>query len=412
MKQVRELAVPKGNVRVSVGQGEHDVSERAQALVDALRLLETRSLGARPRQPLASREVHEVERAVHRLTGRVDAVQVQREHHVRTARVLVHVRLGGGPYRLRLLHELGHLPGVGHLHRLETGHGGAAVGVVLHVVLGLRGDLLRHQQILDVLVVNLNHGGADRERRRGHASVLLSSLHRGVPRLEDLLDGPRNQTAVVVEVEILALILRFAGFPARVAAEHRVRLSRPRLAVGEYANLVPVQRRLHEVRDLLEHLALPAVLAEHAVKVKVESLGAAGGRNLHPSPRHLAHRVNLQQRLVHVLTAAHLVRPRVLVVRGRADAAEHADVPLQFLHRVVQRAPDDGRLPQLSLALRQEPLELVQPRLVVPRRLLALVEAGGGGGGLGDGVAELGPRRRQRVALLVVLLPEHLQPFL
>ena len=102
----------------------------------------------------------------------------------------------------------------------------------------------------------------------------------------------------------------------------------------------------------------------------------------------------------------------MFVVRGGPDAAEDADVPLELLHRVVQRPADDGRLAKLSLALRQEPFEFVKSSFVVLRGLLPLVEAGRRGGRLRDGVAELSPRRRERVALLIVLLPEHLQPFL
>ena len=157
---------------------------------------------------------------------------------------------------------------------------------------------------------------------------------------------------------------------------------------------------------------MAAVRAKHAVEVEVEVLGTAGWCDLHPPARHLAEAVDLQQGLVHVLAASHGVGGRMFVVRGRPDAAEDADVPLELLHRVVQRPADDGSLAKLSLALRQEPFEFVKSSFVVLRGLLPFVEAGRGGGRLRDGVAELSPRRRERVALLVVLLPEHLQPFL
>ena len=57
-------------------------------------------------------------------------------------------------------------------------------------------------------------------------------------------------------------------FSLRLVAEHRVRLPGARLAVGKQAHLVPVQGGLHELRHLLEHLALRRVGAEDAIKLK------------------------------------------------------------------------------------------------------------------------------------------------
>ena len=174
----------------------------------------------------------------------VHAVQVKREDHVRPAGVFVHVRLGGAPKRLRFLHQLRNLPRVGHLHGLEPSHGGPAVGVVLDVVLGLGAHLLRDEQVLDVLVVNLNHRRGDGQARRFDTAVLLRRFQRGVARFENLLDRPRYQPARVVKVEVPVLVLGFTLRAARVAAEHGVRLTRTRLPCEQNTPSVklPVQR--------------------------------------------------------------------------------------------------------------------------------------------------------------------------
>lgn len=72
--------------------------------------------------------------------------------------------------------------------------------------------------------------------------------------LEDLLDGPGDHTDVL-------------GLP--VAALHGEGLAGAGLAVGEHAHVVAVDGGLHELADLLEHVALRRRGLEHAVELEL-----------------------------------------------------------------------------------------------------------------------------------------------
>ena len=52
-------------------------------------------------------------------------------------------------------------------------------------------------------------------------------------------------------------------------ALHRVRLARARLAVGEDTGVVPIQRRLHKVPNVLKDGGLVGLWAEHAIEFEV-----------------------------------------------------------------------------------------------------------------------------------------------
>ena len=231
---------------------------------------------------------------------------------MRPRRVVVHQRRRRGSRRLRALHERVHLRRRFDARGAQTSHRRVAALIVLDVVLDRRRPA---QQILDVFVVNLHH-------RRRHAEfgwigaavrAFLRLARGGVASLENLLDGSRNQTPSGIVRGVLFRGRRVAARRLRTlfrlrlssfSAEHGVRLSRSRLSVGEDAHLVSVQRRAHEVRNFLKHLALSRRLAEDAVKGKLERFRPARGRHLEPSTRPLASSRRSKERLVAVLPAA------------------------------------------------------------------------------------------------------------
>jgi hypothetical protein len=67
-----------------------------------------------------------------------------------------------------------------------------------------------------------------------------------------------------------------AALLAGAAAEHGVRLAGTRLAIGKEAHLVAVQRGLHQLTHLREHVRLRRLRVEHAVvreRVRRAALG-------------------------------------------------------------------------------------------------------------------------------------------
>mmetsp|Transcript_8760 Transcript_8760/g.36704 ORF Transcript_8760/g.36704 Transcript_8760/m.36704 type:complete len:581 (+) Transcript_8760:948-2690(+) len=178
----------------------------------------------------------------------------------------------------------------------------------------------RVQEIAHLFVVNLDV--------RGVQLVRPALLGVRLGRFDNLGDGARNHAAVL---GVRALL-----------AEHGVRLARARLAVREQAHLVPVQRALHELRNLLEDLLLLRLEAEHLVE------GEHGG--VAETIRHgdgvAVHGANRRRRGVR---------------RGGADGAraerrpgarEDAHVAAQFLDLVVHGAAKLVSLHELALQRR------------------------------------------------------------
>jgi hypothetical protein len=119
-------------------------------------------------------------------------------------------------------------------------------------------------------------------------------------------------------------ICKYAHVEAWAADEHRVH-------VDNHSNCT-IRNALRELRDLLKHVRLRRRGLEHAVERKLPRLLAR-----------LAHRV-LRRALQHDLAALEPVGERELrglaVLEQRAHAAEHADVALELLDGVVERAPE------------------------------------------------------------------------
>mmetsp|Transcript_5296 Transcript_5296/g.21399 ORF Transcript_5296/g.21399 Transcript_5296/m.21399 type:complete len:336 (+) Transcript_5296:823-1830(+) len=195
-------------------------------------------------------------------------------------------------------------------------------------------------------------------------------------------------------------------------AEHGVRLARARLAVREDAHLVPVQRAGHQVRDILEHLLLARARVENAVEGKVHGLLLLPGlRDAQRSARRFARSRDFEERLGVVFAASRRCGIHVFArvcVHG-PNAAKNADVPLEFLHLVMQRAPDDGVLANLKILREHQSLEFGAPRLELLRASLLLLRAAREGRRAGGGLRELSTSRRQRRALLLVRHAKRLQ---
>mmetsp|Transcript_4360 Transcript_4360/g.12821 ORF Transcript_4360/g.12821 Transcript_4360/m.12821 type:complete len:581 (-) Transcript_4360:1502-3244(-) len=351
LQQPGELAVPVRNVRVAVVDRHDDIPEGAQALVDALGLLEPVAGGLGLGEPLASSEIYEVENAIHALTqGLVGALDVQPEHEVASARVLV--ALGGGDTANGhcLVQKGVHLVHGSDLDIRHVGDRGLPLLVMLHGVLLPSWQLLLPEEVLVLLVVDLHHGHADGVL----PALLLHLLAAG----EDLLEGPWDHPRSL-----------------RVS-DHGVGLAATRLAIGKDADLIAIQGALDELRDLLEHLLLGSILLERPVKVKV-IVGLAVARPL------LALRVGgqvelkalsgllalrgvgngwdaLGQLLVHLLLAQ---RPR---------PAEHSDVALELQNLVVQLLPQRFPIVDLLLSL---PQQLVLHVQLLHHALVLLLDA-------------------------------------
>ena len=91
------------------------------------------------------------------------------------------------------------------------------------------------------------------------------------------------------------------------------------------------------------------------------------------------------------------------------NAAKNADVPLEFLHLIMQRAPDDGVLANLEILRLHQSLELSASRLELLGARLFLLRAAREGRRAGGRLRELAPSRRQRRALLLVRHAKRLQ---
>merc|ERR1719276_429948 len=98
------------------------------------------------------------------------------------------------------------------------------------------------QQIAEILVVDLHE-----RRPECPVPTLLLELLR---LREDLRQGPRDQ----------------APRAWLLGALHRESLPRPGLTVGEYADLVTIERRLHKRLDLFEDFLLRGARAEDAIE--------------------------------------------------------------------------------------------------------------------------------------------------
>ena len=240
LQQVSELRVAVRDMLLRLAaagrQRRDDQAERGERLVDRDRLLPPQHVVARRFEPFGAGEVDEVGPR-HHLAAALALVghrQREREDGVRARRRGVDRGGGDDAVLLRLRHQLL------QLGRRED----AALGEPLHVdAARLRppqlelGAALRLEQVVEPLVVQL--GVRDEDAR--------ALVHRRA--LEQLAPKPRDD----------------AGLVGR--AEHRVRLARPRLPVRENGAVVPVEERLHRLRDeRVVHRVLRLLRPERAVE--------------------------------------------------------------------------------------------------------------------------------------------------
>eukprot|EP00754_Rhynchopus_humris_P031475 Rhum_TRINITY_DN15339_c1_g2::Rhum_TRINITY_DN15339_c1_g2_i13::g.150863::m.150863 len=332
LQHVRQLRLPERNGGCALAQRRNYVAKAGQRLVDVLRLLQPVALGTALGQTLAARQVDEVELPAHLLLrGLVPPLHLHDEDGVRTGGHFVDLRARRLAVVRGLLEKTEHSPLIDNLLLLDVRDDRLRLRVP-DLVLELRGvvagpgrvRVCRVQHVVNGVVVDLDEGAEQ--------TVLEPALLRlPLAIVEDLAHGPRNHPACL-------------RVHPRLRALHGERLARTRLTVGEDAHLVAVKRRLHKLRDLLEHTALRRVLVEHLVEVEVHLL------RVRLLPEHTRVRGHVDHRQPPVVRAlregevllrrrgACLLRPQLLLQRG-AHAGEHADVPLQLDERVVQLGP-------------------------------------------------------------------------
>ena len=289
-QETRELRVAKGHVRALLQERGDDVSQRGEALVDVLRLLQSVAGGFRARDALGTGEVDEVQPAGDDPPRAVHALGKHRHDAVRTTRPFVQRGSGGGATRGALRHDLEDVLGVSRLdarHRrrvvLLCRGGSPAIPRPLAIPfpvpvprvalaresspaaapLPRRLLLRRVQQVAHLFVVNLAHLHADGERRSVRRAARLG-------RLEEF--GERSSVDPDDGVALRADV---------GASPHGERLSRARLAVREDAHVVPVEDTRDERRELLVHLRLGGIWSEDAIEGVSLLLDApAGGSSL------------------------------------------------------------------------------------------------------------------------------------
>lgn len=134
-------------------RGNH-VPERAQALVDVLRLLQPVLVVPRTArvQALAPREIDEVQRALACLARvRVRALDPEREDGVAARGALVHERRGDGAPRLRECEQRAHLRR--RVERLDDDVRNARAALVVLDLVLLFVELALAEEVVDRLVV-------------------------------------------------------------------------------------------------------------------------------------------------------------------------------------------------------------------------------------------------------------------
>mmetsp|Transcript_69624 Transcript_69624/g.154092 ORF Transcript_69624/g.154092 Transcript_69624/m.154092 type:complete len:271 (-) Transcript_69624:623-1435(-) len=243
--------VAEGDMLVTLCLRNEDIDQARKALVDTLRLLQALASGARAVEALGAREVHKVECAIElAVVPPVQPRQVEGEDVVRPRGVLIHQRRTHGALLGGLGHEHLHVTYGAHLNGLDVWHDGAPDLVVHDCVLWLRAARsatpfpTSAQQVMQLLVVDLQKGRLHGDRPTRLAHVLRLQ--------EDATQGAGDDT--------LAVLLRTL---------HGVSLSRAGLAIGEDADLVAIQGRLHQVRDFVEDGDLVVARAEDLVKHKI-----------------------------------------------------------------------------------------------------------------------------------------------
>ena len=325
-----------------------DLAQHQQRRVDRVRLLQPLSFRVRVLLPLAARQVHQAHLALaHRgAVAEVD-VHLDGEDGVRARAVLVHrvvahaaVRRPFAQHRRHILRAVAahhkeildeEALGGGIPANLEVDGGGVAVRIQ---------ELLRVEQVVHLLVVDLVEGAAQRVRhiRVGRRVLLRARV--------EVIDGARDQAV-------------HAGAPAR-RPEHRVRLARASLPVREDGGPEALHRG---VEHLLDAAAIPELLlvhlaARHAVEAELQ-VAALEAAAIH------AHRA------LHVLAALPLLirhhhrrgsaAPLLLLgerphahERGHGGAAgPHLEQRRRALHRLRDLRYRRRRQAQLIAPLRQ-----------------------------------------------------------
>jgi hypothetical protein len=141
----------------------NNIPQRTQALIDALRLpdpLLLRAVRKAHIQPLAPRQIHEIQAALAPLPGArapvhadVHAADAQREHRVRARRALVHQRRRNAAPRLRDREQRPHLRRRRQRHDLHVGHARAARLRVVFDLVFLLVEFTLAQEVVDRFVV-------------------------------------------------------------------------------------------------------------------------------------------------------------------------------------------------------------------------------------------------------------------
>eukprot|EP00968_Pinguiococcus_pyrenoidosus_P010128 scaffold803_cov310-Pinguiococcus_pyrenoidosus.AAC.41 len=252
LQQEGQLGVPIGHhgalfaaLSLRTQRAEH-ISKRTEAEIDVLRLSERLSLGVTHTEPLGPREIHQVElpEANLRLPAPVEEprLDVEREHRMTAAAVLVEIRRGGrsisqslaalagqeGSLVVRLPHL--DLPAFRRPSRRARPVGRRARRLV-------EGRL--RQQIAEGVVVQFNEAHADQEHD------IVAPLRRQPDRREDVCNRSGNGPG----------LLR--------SSRHRVRLARARVAIGKDCRVVAFHRAEHQWAHKPVHLffGTPAVLS-------------------------------------------------------------------------------------------------------------------------------------------------------
>mmetsp|Transcript_64796 Transcript_64796/g.202965 ORF Transcript_64796/g.202965 Transcript_64796/m.202965 type:complete len:381 (+) Transcript_64796:548-1690(+) len=298
----------------------------------------------------------------------------------------------------------------GRTHRIRTadlplgeafGVGGPALAGPPHSALSHRSGI-QNEQIVHPLVEDLEKRDADNDDRVAHLFDAGGNA----------IEAPWKQPLIVW----VALILDLAPSQASehvAGAEERVGLAAARLAVGEEANLVPVQGRLHERRDFVEDLGLLRRGAKDPVEAEAVLLLAGLVRaGAAPARQH-----QLQGRLVG--EAAH--GRRGAGVGGGPHSGEDAHVPAELLHSIVEGPPVSLQPPALALQVLHLRCQRLGPRALRGCQRFSLglhgadartLEAAGSLGSLHRESLHVGLfGSRQRVGLLLRRLrPRLLQP--